>query len=134
MPYRVVQWGTGNVGTLALRAIIDSPGLELAGLIAHSPNKLGVDAGELCGAGSTGVLATDDVDAVLATKPDVVSYMASADLRPDAAVADMARVLRAGVDVVSTSVVPLIHPKSAEPRLVEPLADACRDGGSTFFT
>jgi 4-hydroxy-tetrahydrodipicolinate reductase len=134
MSHRVVQWGTGNVGTMALRAIIESPQLELVGMIASSPSKIGADAGVVCGTAPVGVIATDDVDAVLALKPDVVSYMASADLRPDAAVADMARALRAGVNVVSTSVVPLIHPKSADRRLVEPLEDACREGGTTFFT
>jgi 4-hydroxy-tetrahydrodipicolinate reductase len=130
----VAQWGTGNVGMMALRAIIESPNLELVGMVAHSANKVGVDAGEICGAAPTGVLATDDLDAVLALEPDVVCYMASGDLRPDAAVEDMARVLRAGVNVVSTSVVSLIHPRSAEARLVDPLVEACLEGGASFFT
>jgi 4-hydroxy-tetrahydrodipicolinate reductase len=46
----------------------------------------------------------------------------------------MARVLRAGVNVVSTSVVPLIHPRSADRRLVEPLEQACAEGVASFFT
>ena len=33
MTYRVVQWGTGNVGHLALKAIVNHPDLELAGLV-----------------------------------------------------------------------------------------------------
>ena len=32
MAYRVIQWSTGNVGRLALRAIIGHPDLELVGL------------------------------------------------------------------------------------------------------
>jgi 4-hydroxy-tetrahydrodipicolinate reductase len=134
MTYRVVQWGTGNVGNLALGAIVNHPDLELAGLIVHSPSKVGKDAGELAGIGSTGVLATDDVDAVLATRPDCVSYMATGDLRPTEAVDDMCRVLKAGVNVVSTSVVALVHPPSADKASVEKLEAACAAGGASFFT
>jgi hypothetical protein len=32
MAYRVIQWATGNVGTHALRAIIEREDLELVGL------------------------------------------------------------------------------------------------------
>ncbi len=45
---RVVQWTTGNIGTRALRAVIDHPALTLAGLYVHSDAKEGLDAGELC--------------------------------------------------------------------------------------
>ena len=50
MVYRVIQWGTGNVGTHALRAIIERDDLELVGLRVYSPDKVGKDAGELVGA------------------------------------------------------------------------------------
>ena len=32
MALRVIQWSTGNVGAYALRAILNHPELELAGL------------------------------------------------------------------------------------------------------
>jgi 4-hydroxy-tetrahydrodipicolinate reductase len=134
MGHRVVQWGTGNVGLLALRAIIDHPDLELAGLVVHSPAKVGVDAGELCGTEPVGVVATDDPEVALAGEVDCVCYTATGDLRPDAAVADMAAVLARGINVVSTSVVSLVHPGSADRRLVEPLEKACAAGGSSCFT
>src|SRR5687768_7690932 len=134
MTYRVVQWGTGNVGHFALKAIVNHPDLELAGLIVHSPSKVGMDAGELAGIGPVGVKASDDVDAMLASKPDCVSYMATGDLRPTEAVDDMCRCLEAGVNVVSTSVVPLVHPPSADKAAVEKLEAACAKGGTTFFT
>ena len=47
--HRVIQWSTGNVGKLALRAIIERPDLELVGLWVHGADKVGRDAGELCG-------------------------------------------------------------------------------------
>ncbi|MCJ7670551.1 MAG: dihydrodipicolinate reductase, partial [Acidimicrobiia bacterium] len=68
--YRVVQWATGNIGTKSLRAVIDHPGLELVGLHVHSADKVGKDAGELCGAGTTGVVATSSIDEILALRAD----------------------------------------------------------------
>ncbi len=134
MTYRVVQWGTGNVGRLALRAIVGHPELELAGVIVHSAEKVGRDAGDLCGIAPTGVIATDEVDAALSTDPEVVSYMATGDLRPKPAVDDISRVLAAGIDVVNTSVVPLVYPPAADQRLVAQLEEACKQGGASCFT
>ncbi|MBM3672819.1 MAG: diacylglycerol kinase [Actinobacteria bacterium] len=135
MMHRVVQWGTGNVGRLALRAIIEHPHLELAGVIVHSADKIGRDAAELCALDTpTGVVATDDVDGLLAENPDVVSYMATGDLRPVEAVRDLCRVLSAGVNVVNTAVVPLVYPPAADARQVRMLEEACAEGGSSCFT
>jgi hypothetical protein len=52
---RVIQWTTGKVGKLSLRAILDDPRLELAGVYAYSKDKAGVDAGKLCGRPDCGV-------------------------------------------------------------------------------
>src|SRR5262249_33604684 len=60
---RVVQWTTGNVGRQAVGAVMARPDLELVGVYAHDPAKVGRDAAELCGLDEpTGVLATADVD------------------------------------------------------------------------
>ena len=74
-PLRVVQWATGNIGTRSLRAVIEHPDLELVGLYVHAADKVGKDAGELCGAEPTGVLATASIDDVLALGADCVLYM-----------------------------------------------------------
>jgi 4-hydroxy-tetrahydrodipicolinate reductase len=134
MTYRVVQWGTGNVGRLALRAIIGHPDLELAGVIVHSKDKVGRDAGELIGLAPVGVTATDDVDEVLRGPVDCVMYTATGDLRPQEAVSDMCRVLESGANVVSTSVVSLIYPPSADPGLRQQLEAACAAGAASCFT
>jgi 2,4-diaminopentanoate dehydrogenase len=134
MAYRVIQWGTGNVGIRSLRAIIGHPDLELVGLWVHSDNKVGVDAGELSGLPPVGVAATNDTDAVLALDADCVAYNATADLRPGEAVQDLCRILASGKNVVSTSVVPLIHPKSGEKAWVDALEKACAEGGTSCFT
>jgi hypothetical protein len=134
MAYRVIQWSTGNVGAFSLRCIIDHPELDLAGVWVHSSAKAGKDAGELCGARATGIRATNDADALLALDADCVCYTATADLRPFEAVQDICRILASGKNVVSSSVVPLVHPKSFVPELRDQLAAACKQGGTSCFT
>ncbi|HLK11372.1 MAG TPA: diacylglycerol kinase [Candidatus Binatia bacterium] len=134
MAYRVIQWSTGNVGRFALRAILGHPELALAGVWVSSAAKAGRDAGELCGRAPTGVRATTDADALLALDADCVCYTATADLRPFEAIEDICRILAAGKNVVSSSVVPLVHPASFFPEVHDRLADACRRGGTSFFT
>lgn len=134
MPYRVIQWGTGNVGAFALRSIAEHPDLELVGVLVHGDAKAGKDAGDLCGLGPLGVAATRDVEAMLAMDADCVCYAATANLRPFEAIEDLCRILASGKNVVSCSVVPLVHPKSFFPDVRERLAQACEEGKSSFFT
>jgi 4-hydroxy-tetrahydrodipicolinate reductase len=131
---KVIQWSTGNVGIAALRCIIRHPDLELVGLWVHSPDKAGRDAGELCGLDRVGVAATNDADALLALDADCVCYTATADLRPQEAIADIARILRSGKNVVSSSVVALVWPTHIDASMRAPLEDACAAGGVSCFT
>ena len=117
MPYRVIQWSTGNVGAFTLRCILGHPELELAGVWVHGAAKAGKDAGALCGLPAAGVRATNDADALLAMDADCVCYTATADLRPFEAVEDVCRILASGKDVVSSSIVPLVHPRSFFPEI-----------------
>jgi hypothetical protein len=134
MTYRVALWGTGNVGRVALKAIIEHPDLELIGVVVHSPEKIGVDAGDLCGLDKVGILATCDPALVLALSPDVVCYTATGDRRPYDAVNDICLALETGANVVSTSVVSLLHRGSAEPAVLAQIEAACQVGGSSCFT
>jgi 4-hydroxy-tetrahydrodipicolinate reductase len=134
MAYKVIQFATGNVGVHALRAIIEHPELELVGVWVHSPDKAGRDAGELCGLGPVGVVATNDFDAVLAMDADVVSHTATGDLRPHEAASEMAALLQSGKNVVSTAIISLLHPPSADRAIVEMLEVACAEGGTSCFT
>ncbi len=133
MPHRVIVWGTGNVGVPALRIVLSNPALALAGVIVSNPAKVGRDAGELCGWSHTGVRATDDVAAALAVGADAVAYCASGDFRPTEALDDIERCLRAGLNVVSTSVYPLYDPTSAPPELRQRMAAACAAGRASLF-
>ncbi len=134
MSRKVIQWSTGNVGRYSLRAIIGHPELELTGVWVHSEEKAGRDAGELCGLPPIGVAVTSDAEALLASDADCVCYTATADKRPIDAIEDMARILAAGKNVVSSSVVGLVHPKGVGANLTSGLEDACRAGKTSFLT
>ncbi|OBF67251.1 dihydrodipicolinate reductase [Mycobacterium sp. 852002-51971_SCH5477799-a] len=122
------------MGVVALRAVIDHPALQLVDVVVHSDAKAGRDAGELCGIAPVGVVATQDPAALLGGDADVVVYAAAANLRPMEAVEDMASILRAGKNVVSCSVVPLVFPDAVDGAFTDPLRQAAIDGGVSFFT
>lgn len=130
---KVIQWATGHVGVHALRGIIGHPELELAGLFVSSAAKTGKDAGELCGAGKTGILATNDRDALLKLDADCVSYMGATDFRLPDAIDDMCAILASGKNLVTTSFVPFIYPYGTIPAFAEQIEAACQQGRSSFF-
>jgi hypothetical protein len=124
---RVAVWGTGNMGRAGIRAVVAHPGLELCAVVGRS--RAGEDAGTVAGLDPLGLQISaeppQDVDALV--------YMASGDIRPDDAAADIARCLRTGAVVVTPSLYALYDPRSAPAALREPLEQACREGGSALF-
>jgi hypothetical protein len=108
---KVAVWGSGNMGRAAVRAVEAHPDLELAGVISRSRP------------GSADLL--ESVDAV--------AYMASGDLRPDEAAADVARCLRAGAVVVTPSLYSLYDVQSAPSAVADPLRRAAEEGGGSLF-
>jgi hypothetical protein len=126
MSLRVVQWTTGNVGRRAARAIVDHPDLELVGCYAWSDDKAGVDVGTLVGLDPIGVVATHDVEQLLALRPDCISYN---PMWPD--VDEMCRLLSAGVNIASTAA--LITGRALGAPAVERLGEAARAGGASLF-
>jgi 4-hydroxy-tetrahydrodipicolinate reductase len=133
MTLRVVQWSTGNVGRHAIAGIAAHPDLELAGVWVSNPAKAGQDAGDLAGLGRRlGVAATTDAEALLALRPDCVVHTAWADDRLGDALDDLARILRAGVNVVSSSPVFLQFPEGVE-SMADPVQQAALEGGSSIW-
>ena len=124
-PYRVVQWTTGNVGKSSVEAIAKNPNYELVGCYAWSKEKNGVDVGELVGIEPLGVAATNDVDALLALKPDCVVYN---PMWND--VDELVRILSAGVNVVASASFITGHNLGDGRDRIEA---ACKQGGSTMF-
>ncbi|AKL69088.1 dihydrodipicolinate reductase [Streptomyces goshikiensis] len=129
-----VVWGTGNVGRAAIRAVEAHPALTLTAVLVHNPDKTGRDAGELAGLERPlGVTATDGIEAVLAARPDAVVYAASGDIRPDDALADITRAIRAGAVVVSPALYPLYDQRNAPPEFRDPVLAAVEAGGGSLF-
>ncbi|MGE0388333.1 MAG: hypothetical protein AB7Q97_26720 [Gammaproteobacteria bacterium] len=133
--YSVVHWGTGNTGRHVLRMLLGHPRRTLVGLGVSSPAKEGRDAGELCGLPPAGVRASRDLDALLALKPDCLTYMGTEYGRPEGAVIDdLCRILERGVNVVSTAMPALIYPASISRDAADRLDAAGRRGGASVFT
>ncbi|MGH0028744.1 MAG: dihydrodipicolinate reductase [Myxococcota bacterium] len=134
MTFKVVQWATGNVGRASLRGILAHPELELVGCLVHSPEKAGRDAGELCRRPQTGVVATTDVDEVLALDADCVAHMPLPSARygedPDADLKDLCRILRSGRNVVTT--VGYVYPRAYGEEVEARLREACAEGGTSL--
>lgn len=134
-PFRVIQWSTGNAGSKALAGIVRHPQLELVGVHAYSPDKIGRDARELCELEEdTGVIATNDVDALLDLDADCVCYTAQGETRIRETVDDLCRILASGKNVVNTAIVSLVYPPFSSPKIRDRLEEACREGSSTFLT
>ena len=120
--YRVVQWATGNVGLRSLRAVLEHPRLSLVGLFVHTPEKVGRDAGELCGLAAVGIKATNKVDDILALKADCVLYMPQWTNFDD-----LCRLLESGTNIVTTRQ-EFHNPAMLDPALRKRVEEACRRG------
>lgn len=125
---RVIQWATGNIGTRALRAVIEHPGYELAGLWVSSPDKEGRDAGALCGLPLTGITASRSVDDMIALEADCVLYM-----RQGTDADELCRLLTSGKNVVTTRG-DFHHPPSMDAALRGRIEAACAAGGTSLYS
>lgn len=133
-PLRVVVWSTGTIGRHAIAGVEAHPDLELVGVWTSTPAKDGRDAGELAGLGRTlGVRATTDAAEVLALAPDCLVHAAMTDDRIMESIADLTGFLRAGIDVVSSGPVVLVHPAGTLPdEVVAALEAAGREGAASL--
>lgn len=141
MHLRVIQWATGNTGQRALREVIRDPSLELVGVRVYDESKDGVDAGELCGEGPTGIAATTDRDAILKLDADCCVYMARATgtgqtragLTQDELVDDMVVLLEKGTNVVTTCTDLIARAVRLSDANRTRLLDACRRGNTSIW-
>ncbi|WP_370617424.1 dihydrodipicolinate reductase [Mumia sp. Pv 4-285] len=130
-PIRVAQWATGAVGKTILRGVLDRDDLELVGLYVYGDKKAGRDAGDIARREPTGVLATRDIDAIIAAEPDVVMHAPRLQVPYETHDADLVRLLGAGINVITTAGqhFPRAHGSAREQMFL----DACEKGGSTLF-
>lgn len=125
--YRVIQWATGTVGSAALKYFIENPTMELVGVYVTNPQKVGKDAGDLVGLPQTGVLATNDEDAIVAMGADCVLFSPSMMTPP---LEQVCRLLASGKNVVSPAG-PFL-PNKWLPEETARIEAACREGNSSF--
>jgi hypothetical protein len=138
MPTRlkVIQWATGNVGTRAMRAVVEHPDMELVGLWVSNPDKVGLDAARLVErdvgyAGTcadTGVIATSDSAALTALEADCVLYM-----RQGTDIAELCGLLASGKNVVTTRG-DFHHPPMMNAADREAIEAACAAGGTSIYS
>ncbi|MDS1115000.1 diacylglycerol kinase [Gordonia westfalica] len=135
MPIRVALVGTGNVGRLSLTQLIEDSRFELVAVCVSSPEKVDVDAATLAGLETpTGIRAVDDLDAVIAEKPDCVVYCAMGDTRPVEAFNDVVRFLAAGIDVVGSSPNTLQYPWGVMPqKAITKIEETTAASGASLF-
>jgi 2,4-diaminopentanoate dehydrogenase len=132
--HRVVVWATGGIGSIAIRAIQEREDLELVGVWVHSPEKDGMDAGELANGEPIGLAVTTDADALIALAPDCVIYAASGPERDAGAIPDYVKLLSAGLNVVTTSTTRLVNPHAYEPaEWRDQLATAAKGGQVSLY-
>lgn len=125
----------GNVGRLALTQLITDPRFELAGVWVSADDKVGKDAGELAQIDvSTGIAATGDLAALLATDAECAVYCALGDTRLREAMEDCRRILAAGINVVGSSPGVLQYPWGMLPdKYLARLEEAAQQGNSSLF-
>ena len=131
-PYRVVVFGPGKMGSVAIWELGRRREFELVGVRGYSAAKAGQDPGELIGIGPTGVTITTDLDAALAIECDCVLYTAR-DMGNNNTDEEIFQLLAAGRNVVT----PIPYNNAAlwrEPEFNVRLAKACDGGGSSFHS
>jgi hypothetical protein len=127
---RVIQWGTGSVGRTALRQIIDKGEYELAGVYVTSEKKHGVDAGAIAKRPDTGVIATSDVDEILAIDADAVFHTSLISVPYAAQNENVIRLLESGKNVLSTN--GYYRPECQGEAYAAPLREAALRGNVTL--
>jgi 2,4-diaminopentanoate dehydrogenase len=130
MTVRVIQWATGPVGSAQLREIIDSADLELAGVFAYNPTKVGADAGTLVGRPPTNVTVTSDKSTILALDADVVLHAASKAVRDNTNTDDIVALLTSGKSVITTT--SYSHLPTYGPEVEQRIINACNQSGARF--
>ncbi|NUP28044.1 MAG: dihydrodipicolinate reductase [Nocardia sp.] len=133
---RIVLWGTGTVGSMVLAEILRHPLFELVGVGVSNPEKIGRDAGDLCGAPETGISATDSITDLIALRPDAVVHYGPTAQFADENIRVIEAFLRAGIDVCSTAMTPWVWPAMDKIPSVwrDPITEACAVGGASCFT
>jgi 4-hydroxy-tetrahydrodipicolinate reductase len=130
-PYRVIVWGPGSLGAACIREICRRPEFELAGVLAYSPEKIGLDAGEYVGENAAGIKITGDKEQIFRTQADCVLHCVKMPIDAEAMHADVIRLLESGKNVISSAGYHFSHKHGTEH--VSRLEAACRKGAVSLY-
>jgi len=136
MAYKVIVWGTGYVGKMVIRELLEHPEFELAGVVVHNPEKVGQDVGTLIGGAPIGMLtmSTNDIHAAMKLDADAVAHFGPTAAYAQDNMRHLCTMLQAGKNVVSTAMTPLVYPRYVAADLEERIEAACKAGNSSCFT
>ena len=121
---RVIQWFTGDIAQHQIRLVAENPSMELVGAFVYHDEKVGLDAGQIAGIDPLGVVATNNLDEILAVEADCVLYNP-----PTERYGEIISILASGKDVISIM-------GAWNPRRYESwpdIEDACEKGRSSLF-
>jgi len=124
---KIVQVGLGPLGQKVVRYLLERPNFKLVAVVDPAPDKVGKDAGELCGVKRLGVAVAKDLRSALrGRKADVALLTTVSDLkRIERHIAEIAA---AGLPVVSTCE-ELSFPWDASPAVSRRIDALCRKHG-----
>jgi 2,4-diaminopentanoate dehydrogenase len=140
-PYRVIQWGTGNTGSRALRFLLEDAAFQVRGVWVGREENRGRVAGDLVGLPGLGPRTSSDVDEIIGIDADCVVYMPK---EPRGLVTEpgsdgwrsveiICRLLESGKNVVSSGISGLTNPRIHGAQTFSRLQMAAATGGTTFF-
>jgi 4-hydroxy-tetrahydrodipicolinate reductase len=123
----IVQIGLGPLGQKVVRFLLERPALKLVAAVDPAPDKVGKDAGELCGRKGLGLTVARDLKSALrGRKADVAILTTVSDLkRIEPQIADIAA---AGLPIVSTCE-ELSFPWETSPAISRRIDAVCRKHG-----
>lgn len=128
-PFRVVIWGTGNLGRAALRELMRRPEVEVVAVLGHNTARHGTDAGEsILGGPSVGIPVTTDKKEIYSL-PNVDCVLHFATVTPDMT-DDVVRLLESGKNVISSA--GFHNPAYHGEEYVARLEAACEAGQSSL--
>jgi 4-hydroxy-tetrahydrodipicolinate reductase len=113
----------------SLRSIIEHTRYDLVGVYVYADEKVGRDAGDLCGLAPTGVVATNDIEEIIAAAPDCVMYMPLLDHE---SIDDVCGLLESGANIVTT-ITTMHHPGLMDAEVRRRIEVACERGNTSIY-
>ena len=115
-------------------AVLSHQGLELVGVVVNSEAKIGKDAGELAGMDVvTGVKGTRDWRGLLAAGADAMVYASLAEARFEDAIEEVLEFLRAGVNVVTSTMYLMQYAATTPEPLQTQIKEICEKSGASLM-